>query len=131
MTHRSQIISIAIARKPAAVYAFASNPKNLTKWAGGLGGSIRRVRGKWVADSPMGKVIISFARENSFGVLDHDVRLESGATFYNPMRVQSNGTGSEVMFTLYRLPNVTDKAFRNDARRIRTDLAKLKSILEK
>jgi hypothetical protein len=127
----AKIISVGIARSPAAVYTFVANPKNLPKWASGLSGSIKRVGADWVADSPMGKVRIKFAKRNAFGILDHDVTLESGATFYNPMRVQANGKGSEVMFTLYRLPKVSDRAFAADAKNIRRDLAKLKSLLGK
>jgi len=131
VTYPAKIISITIARPPAAVYAFTSNPKNLPKWASGLSGSIKQVGGQWIAESPMGKVKIKFARKNALGVLDHDVTLESGATFYNPMRAQPNGKGSEVMFTLYRLPKVSDKAYAADAKLIRQDLAKLKAVLEK
>jgi hypothetical protein len=71
-------------------------------------------------------------RPNEYpGVLDHEVTLASGTAFYNPMRVQPNGQGSEVMFTLYRLPKVSNKAYAADARHIRRDLEKLKSLLEK
>lgn len=132
LLHPAKIISIAIARSPAAVYAFAANARNLPKWATGLSGAtIRRVGDRWLADSPMGKVKIKFAAKNSFGILDHDVTTEDGTTFYNPMRVQPNGQGSEVMFTLYRLPKVSARAYAKDAKHIRHDLARLKSILEK
>ena len=131
VTYPAKIISTSISRSPTAVYAFAANPKNLPKWASGLSGSIKQIAGQWIAESPMGKVKIKFARKNTLGVLDHLVTLESGATFYNPMRVQPNGKGSEVLFTLYRLPKVSDKAYAADARHIRQDLAKLKAVLEK
>jgi len=131
MTHPVQYVSVAIARPPAEVYAFAASPENLPQWAAGLSGSIKRIGGEWVAGSPMGKVKIKFAERNAFGVLDHQVTLESGATVYNPMRVQPNGTGSEVVFTLYRLPEVTAQQFQEDAGRVRQDLDRLKAILEK
>lgn len=131
-TYPAKILTITIRRTPTAVYAFAANPKHLPKWASGLSSStIKQVQGSWVAESPMGKVKIKFAAKNRFGILDHQVTTEDGATFYNPMRVQANGQGSEVMFTLYRLPKVSDQAYAKDAKSIRTDLARLKSILEK
>ena len=79
--NRVRHISVHIDRPPDEVYAFASNPANLPKWATGLGGSIRQVKSEWVADAPMGKVKIRFAERNKFGVLDHDVVLESGVRF--------------------------------------------------
>lgn len=123
-------VSISIDRPPAEVYAFTANPANLPRWAKGLSGAIEEVNGEWIADSPMGKVKVRFVRPNELGVLDHDVVLESGETFYNPMRVVANGGGSEVVFTLFRRPGVSDEEFAADARAVAADLAALKAIAE-
>lgn len=123
-------ISVSIARPPAEVYALAANPANLPLWAKGLSGSIEKVDGEWIADSPMGKVKVRFAKPNPLGVLDHDVVLESGETFYNPMRVVANEDGSEVVFTLFRRPGVSDEDFAADARAVAADLAALKALAE-
>jgi hypothetical protein len=123
-------VSVSILRPPAEVYAFASSPTNLPRWAKGLGGSIQEVNGQWIADTPMGKIEIRFARRNDLGVLDHDVILESGERVHNPMRVVANGDGSELVFTLYRLPDMTDEAFAADAKAVEADLAALKGLLE-
>ncbi len=123
-------ISVTIQRSPSDVYAFVSDPANLPLWAAGLSGSIENVGGEWVADSPMGKVKIRFAPRNELGVLDHDVVLETGATFHNPMRVVANGEGSEVVFTLFRQPGMTDAAFASDASSVARDLGELKRLLE-
>lgn len=104
-------ISVSINRPLNEVYDFASNPENLPKWATGLGGSIKNVDGEWIADSPMGKIKIRFAEQNKFGILDHDVILESGMRVSNPMRVVARGSGSEVIFTLFRQPDMTDEKF--------------------
>ena len=100
-------------------------------WASGLGGSIKHVNGEWIADAPFGKVKIIFAERNKFGVLDHDVMLESGAKFHNPMRVVPNGGGSEVTFTLLRQPEMSDEKFSEDARWVEKDLKTLKALLER
>jgi polyketide cyclase/dehydrase/lipid transport protein len=123
-------VSVSILRPPADVYEFASNPANLPRWAKGLSGSIREMNGEWIADSPMGKVKVRFARRNDLGVLDHDVVLESGESFHNPMRVVANAHGAEVVFTLYRRPGTTDEAFAADERAVAEDLRALKRLLE-
>jgi hypothetical protein len=123
-------ISVSIARPPEDVYAFAADPENLPKWATGLGGAIRKINGEWIADSPMGKVKIRFAERNRFGVLDHDVILESGVKVHNPMRVVPRGDGSEVIFTLFRQPGMSDDKFREDAEWVAKDLKILKRLLE-
>lgn len=130
MTFPVRHISIGIERNPEAVYTFISNPENLPQWAAGLSGSIKKDGETWIAESPMGTITIQFAEKNSFGVVDHLVRV-GDQTFDNPMRVLKNESGSEVMFTLYRRPEMDDKAFEADAKQIETDLKKLKSILEK
>lgn len=131
MTFMAKHISVSINRAPAQVYEFAGNPENLPKWASGLSGSIKNVGDDWIAESPMGKVKVKFAEKNQFGVLDHDVTLPSGVTVTNPMRVFSNNNGSELVFTLYRRPDVSDQDFAEDAKSVEKDLARLKTLLEK
>lgn len=123
-------VSVSILRSPAEVYAFAAEPLNLPRWASGLSGSITEVNGEWLAESPMGRVRIRFVGPNDLGVLDHEVFLESGERLHNPMRVVANGDGSEVVFTLYRRPGVTDEEFAADARTVEDDLRTLKRLLE-
>jgi hypothetical protein len=130
MTFKSVHISVSINRSADQVYEFASNPENLPEWAAGLGGSIKNVNGDWIAESPMGRVKIKFAEKNKFGVLDHDVTLPSGEKFYNPMRVFPNNDGSELIFTLYKQPDISDQMFAEDEEAVTTDLEKLKTLLE-
>lgn len=130
MTFTAKHISVSINRSAAQVYEFASNPENLPKWAAGLSGSIEKLDEEWLAESPMGTVKVKFAEKNKFGVLDHDVTLSSGTKFYNPMRVFPNNDGSELVFTVYRRPDVLDQEFAADAAAVEKDLAKLKTLLE-
>ncbi len=130
-TYQVRHITVSIKRPPDEVYAFVSNPENLPKWATGLSGSIRNINGGWIADAPMGKVKIKFAEENKFGILDHEVVLESGVKIYNPMRVIANGKGSEIFFTLIRQPEMSDEKFAQDAEWVEKDLRMLKDLLEK
>lgn len=124
-------LTISIARPPAEVYAYAVDPRHLPAWASGLAGAIREVEGTWRADSPMGEVRVAFAPRNALGVLDHDVTLPDGTTVHNPMRVMANAEGSEVVFTLFRLPGVTDAQLAVDAATVVRDLQTLKHVLER
>jgi hypothetical protein len=124
-------IGVSINRPANEVYEFAANPENLAQWATGLGGSIKKVKSAWTADTPMDKAKIRFAEKNRFGILDHDVILESGVTFHNPMRVLPNGRSSEVIFTLFRQSGVSDEKFLEDAKWVEKDLTILRDLLEK
>jgi hypothetical protein len=131
MTFLAKHISVSINRPATEVYEFASNPENVPKWAAGLGGTIRKVGKDWISESPIGTVKVKFADKNTFGILDHDVTLPSGKKVYNPLRVFPNNDGSELVFTLYRQPDMSDQMFVEDAEAVRRDLESLKTLLEK
>ena len=130
MAAESRHVSITIDRTAVEVYDYARNPANLPAWAAGLGGSIEHVDGQWVAESPMGRVVVAFAPDNEFGVLDHRVTLPSGLVVDNPMRVIGGGAGCEVVFTVRRQPGMTDEDFDRDSDAVRVDLGTLKRVLE-
>ncbi|WP_030617303.1 SRPBCC family protein [Streptomyces fulvoviolaceus] len=124
-------ISIHIDRPAEEVYAYASTPSNWPEWAHGLGHSVEKVDGQWIAESEgLGRVVVAFARKNEFGVLDHDVTLPSGEVIHNPVRVIVDGAGCEVVFTLRRRPGTSDEEFGQDADAVAADLATLKRVME-
>jgi len=127
-----QHVSIYIDRQPTDVYQFASDPRNLPRWAAGLARSeVRKEGDKWLVEAPFGSVRIWYAEQNSFGVMDHDVEMESGVVVHNPMRVVPNGNGSEFIFTLFRQSNMSDKQFAEDRAAVENDLRNLKDLLER
>lgn len=131
MPAKSKHLSTLIDRASSAVYAYAADPANLPCWASGLASTtVEQVDGQWVADSPMGRAVISFAARNDIGVLDHVVTLPSGESVYNPLRVIPHGNASEVVFTLRQRPGMSDDEFARDAESVRTDLNSLKGVLE-
>jgi hypothetical protein len=130
--HAVQHLSVTIPRRPAEVYEFVADARNLPRWAAGLARSqVTRDGEAWIADSPLGRVRVRFAPRNPFGVLDHDVTLDSGVTVHNPMRVMPHGEGSEFVFTLIRQPGMSDAEFARDRAAVERDLNTLKDLLER
>lgn len=129
-TLESRTLSVRIDRPLQEVYAFASLPENLPKWAAGLGTSISLVRGEWIAETAQGPIRIRFGERNDFGILDHYVTPTTGGEVYVPMRAIANGQGSEVIFTLFRLADMSDDQYAADARLVERDLQTLKRLLE-
>ena len=127
----SRHIDIVIERPWRAVYDFASDPRNLPRWAAGLaGGEVQREVSQWSMNSPMGRVLISFVPENEYGVMDHTVTLPSGESVLNPLRVLPlEESRCEVVFTLRR-GTMTEAEFAEDAAAVAEDLATLKEICE-
>jgi hypothetical protein len=72
---------------------------------------------------------ILFSEPNRYGVLDHAVIPENGPAMHNPLRVLANGSGSEVMFTLFQR-DMSDDEMARDAGMVARDLAALKAMLE-
>jgi hypothetical protein len=130
----SRHVSVWIDAAPEVAYAIAADPAQLPRWASGLAqGALRRTADGWVADSPMGEVIIEFAPTNQYGVLDHVVRMPSGEAVYNPLRVIPAGEGRarcEVVFTVRRRPGMTDEEFESDVATVAGDLDRLRQLAE-
>ena len=130
MINPSMTISVQIDRDPKAVYAYVADLNNLHRWATTFCRSIRHEGDGWVMETSLGTMAIRLAPENDLGVLDHYLTPPGGETLYVPMRVVANGLGSEVIFTLFRLPDVSDEAYAADAALVRQDLDRLKGLLE-
>lgn len=128
----SRHLDIVIDRPWRAVYEFASDPRNLPRWAGGLaGGEVQREVTQWSMNSPMGRVLVSFVPENEFGVMDHSVTLPTGESTLNPLRVLAlEESRCEVVFTLRR-GTMSESEFAEDAAAVAEDLASLKEICER
>jgi uncharacterized protein YndB with AHSA1/START domain len=130
MASESRHLSVHVDRPAAEVYAYGSDPSRLPDWAPGLCTSIARVGDHWVAESAMGSIVVRYAEPNPFGVIDHDVVLESGETFHNPVRVLPHDGGAEIVFTLRRQEGMSDDDFDRDAAAVLADLVALKELLE-
>lgn len=126
----SRHLSVHIDRPLTDVYAFASDPANLPRWAPGLGSAVVPGDGDWVVETPHGDVHLTFAPPNEYGVLDHVVTTPTGETVYVPLRVIADGDASEVVFTLRRAPGMTDAELERDTALVTADLALLKRVLE-
>lgn len=132
MSTDARHLGVRISRPARDVYEFCAEPANLPRWAAGLGESVDRVGGRWVAHSPRGPVEVEFAPRNPFGVLDHRVTLADGTEIDNPLRVMPDGPASaDVVFTLRRRDDVTAAEFEADAAAVLADLETLKALLER
>ena len=130
MAREVRKLSVSINRPAAEAYEFLSLPENFPKWASGLGGSLRPAGADWIAETPEGPATVRFSERNSYGVLDHAVRLPRGGSVYVPLRVVATGEGCELVLTLFRQPEMSDEKFAADAEWVMRDLLAAKRILE-
>lgn len=119
-------LSVSIPKPWAEVYGFLSDPANWTHWASGLGQMQHdAARDVWTARQESGVVTIAFTPPNGLGILDHRITLPDGSEVSMPARAIANGDGTEVVFTLYRLPAMDDATWARDQEWVRTDLERL------
>jgi hypothetical protein len=131
MVFESTHVSTTIDRAAGDVYDFVADPRHLSSWAAGLAErDVEQVDGEWVAESPMGRVVVAFTDRNPYGIADHDVTLPSGETVRNPVRVIPNADGCDVVFTVHRREGVSADAFATDVAAVTADLATLKRLME-
>jgi hypothetical protein len=81
-------------------------------------------------ETPDGPATVRFVATNEWGVLDHVVSPAPGVEVRVPMRVVPNGAGSEVLFTLFQPPAMSEEKFAEDLRWVERDLGTLKRLLE-
>ena len=130
MPSESRHIAVHVERPVDEVYAYASQPAKLPEWAPGLCTAIAPVDDHWVAESGMGHIVVRYAPPNPYGVIDHDVTLESGETFHNPVRVLPHDDGAEVVFTFRRQDGMSDAELDRDSQAVLADLMALKDRVE-
>lgn len=125
-------VGISIERAPEEVYAFISDLRNVPAWATSFCRAVHATTDGWEIEMPEGSVPIRFVAPNAFGVLDHYVGSgpDLPQAVLNPMRVVANGSGSEVMLTLFQLPDMSAGRYVTDLAMVRSDLAILKGVLE-
>ena len=126
----SRTVSISIKRRPEEVYGYLVDPTNFPKWSVFIK-EIKKKGSEWIATTPESTVRIRFTPKNEFRILDHYVTVSPQIQVYVPMRVlASPENDSEVIFTVFRLPGMSDEQYNDDIGMVLTDLAGLKRVLE-
>lgn len=132
MTRESQTLSVSVNRAADEVYTYMANVQHLATWAAGLCVAVVKNTGAntWLIHTPTGEASVRFVEQNNFRIVDHYVKQGQDPEVYIPIRVLENEQGSEVIFTLFRLPGMNDERFEKDKQAVQKDLNTLKRILE-
>jgi hypothetical protein len=130
--HASEVIKVAIARPYADVYDFLADPQNFPRWAANPDSRIEPVGGNdYRVELPMGQRVIRFSPRNPFGVLDYEIFAEGMSIGpVVPVRLYANGDGCELTLFWLQRPGVSLEQFKSDAEWVRSDLTRLKTLLE-
>jgi hypothetical protein len=130
--HESKVVVVSIARPFDEVYDFLAQPKNLAHWGTNFGSEIQHIEANdYLVDIPSGEVVIRFTPPNTLGVIDFTLFARGAQPGpATPARVYPNGEGTDIAITLFRAPGITDDKFKSDEEWMRSDLSRLKAVLE-
>jgi hypothetical protein len=129
---RSHTISVQIDYPYDLAYRFLADPANYSRWAAVDPDSYGPVgNGDWQGVTNFGGIRhFRFTPANPFGVLDHAV-FEPGQTLlWTPMRAMPNEEGTELAFTFFQRPGMSEAEFVSAIEWITTDFLTLKSLLQ-
>jgi hypothetical protein len=128
----SRVVVVSINRPFQEVYDYLAEPANLAQWGTNFGTEMRHVSGMtYEVDLPAGKMLMRFSERNRFGVIDFSIYpegTEPGPP--TPARVYPNGEGTDIAITMFKFPGITDDKFNSDEEWMRSDLGRMKTILE-
>ena len=85
--------------------------------------------GWWSFSSPRGQAKLKFNENKSLGILDH-MYIDEESKWNVPMRVVSSGDESEVIITLIKPDEITDKQFDERMSEISKVFENLKQLIE-
>lgn len=127
----SEVITVSIGRPYGEVYEFLADPLNFTRWASLPDSTMEQLGGSdWLVELPRGRRVIRFSPRNSFGVLDYQVfdKGEDGGPA-TPVRLIANQGGADLMLVWFNR-DVSEEVFRSQVEWIRSDLQRVKTLLE-
>ena len=126
----SRTVSISVERPADEVYAYLSDFERFPEWSLFMT-AVKKDGYRWLVTTPTGQVTVWFTPPNPYRIADHRVRVNDKLEVNVPLRVVENGrAGSEVLFTVFRQPDMEDHAFEADIELVLADLTRLKAALE-
>ncbi|NIH81318.1 SRPBCC family protein [Amycolatopsis viridis] len=120
--------TISIAASPGTVFDLVSDPRQLPRWAPGVGRSVRRDGDDWVIVNGENEARITVRASREHGVVDllaaHD---HSQGVF---TRVLPQGDGAEYQFTMFFPPDAPDEAIAAQRAVVRGELDTVRALCE-
>jgi hypothetical protein len=132
MMFDTETFSYAIARPFAEVYGFLLEPKNYGKWASSHELPMRHLGGRdWAAETTVGSRIVRFPPRNEYGILDYGLMTAvDGPVHPAGLWAIGNGGGTELVYTNFRWPGMSELAWASSKSWITADYLALQSLLE-
>ena len=127
---RADTQTISIDAPQEKTLRFLADGGNLPRWAVGFAKSVSAANDGWLVTTGGGEVGLRIDRDDRTGVVDFLMVPAPGVEFLAASRVIPRGRGSEVVFTQFQGPGMTDEMFEKSIHAVGHELRVLKGILE-
>jgi hypothetical protein len=127
---RADTQAISVEAPPAKIVSFLADGRNLPRWAVGFAKSVAPGDDEWLVTTGGGEVRVRIAGDQRTGVVDFWMTPAPGVEMLAATRVIPRGRASEVVFTQFQGPGMTDGMFEKSIEAVGHELRVLKGILE-
>ncbi len=115
-THLAKTLTASLPGTPQDVFAYISNPNNLSAWHSSFCRAVRAENTGYSVESPRGAVPVRFLRDDHTLVLDILAEVSDGIELASAIRLLSNGQGTEMVWTLVKPEGLSDSVFHEQLR---------------
>jgi hypothetical protein len=127
---RADTQAISIEAPPDKIVSFLADGRNLSRWAVGFAKSVTPNGKEYVVTTSGGDVRVRIGEDRQTGVVDFWIAPAPGVDMLAASRVIPRGQASEVVFTQFQAPGMSDEVFEASIKAVGHELLVLKSILE-
>lgn len=128
---RSDTRSIYIDCDAHKVFKFTSNLENLPKWGSSVCKTVKKTDSGYMCESPMGEKKIRTVTDGKLGVIDQYLSLSRSDELMMPIRVIPNGSGAEVLCTMFQHSDLSDEKYEEQLSSMQMELDRLKDLMER
>jgi hypothetical protein len=128
---RSDTRSVFVDCDSQKAFKFVSSLDNLPKWEPSVCTKVTKEGGQYLCDTPAGEHGIRAEANSSLGVIDRYLSLTRDEELMLPMRIIPNGSGCEVLSTIFHHSDISNDEYTRRVRLMEEELSSLKNILER
>jgi hypothetical protein len=127
---RSHTHTITVDAPRDDVLAFIADGTNLPRWAPNFATAVRPDGDGWIVGEGTGEIRVEIPVNHELGTTDLHLTLPGGDRRVVHLRVLPNGTGAEVLFTLFHSDSRSDDDVERQNSEVAEELRRLKVLCE-
>ena len=126
---RSETVTIVLAARREAVFAYMANIENLPKWATEFARELKRENGDYKVVNNLGEFYFEIHADEDTGVIDMLAGPSKDELAVFPTRaVELPGGGTAYTFTMFQGPGMPDELFESQYESLRREFDNIRAV---